>query len=148
MSDKNKAFDIINTELAEHPDAVKFIYAFSAYCHGIDDIIDGEIKDTEGILRVFGMAADVFTCPFWRQYGPMLYIVEKVINNDFSDSEVMKNSEHQWQRQHADVLRCSANNMLHAVLYLLCGREVARRVSLDIRTCSYFNHHDEAGNPH
>lgn len=137
----------IDGYLGNHPDAISFLLAYCRYCHSIDDIIDNKITNPELVLESFDLASQIFNCNFWRQYAAQLFLVERLINNDYADSVKWEKSQNTWELHQADVLRNAANHMTFAVILLLCGRQALREVSAKIRTHSHLKHHDSEGKP-
>lgn len=131
--------------LGDNLDAKNFLIAYHTYTHRIDDIVDEKITDSEFLLKTFELASSIFSSNFWRQYGANLFLVEKLINNDYADSVLYENSTDPWKRHQADVLRHAGNKMVFAVIYLVKGYDALREVSSLIRENSYLHHHDEEG---
>lgn len=137
----------VDLYLGHCPDAIAFLLAYCRYCHKIDDIIDEKITNPEFILETTDLACQIFNCNFWRQYAGSLYVTERLINNDYADSVAWEKSQNTWEKNQADVLRNTANQMTFAVILLICGRDALRKLSSKIRTHSHFRHHDSEGKP-
>lgn len=114
-------------------EAYKFILAWQAYCHGIDDIVDGEVKDVEGKVAVFFTAAAIFTSNYWAKNKHALYPLVAIITGDYVDSNT--------SIPQADVLRGSGNNMLIAVAFLQGGYSLMRHITPKLRKLSWEYHH-------
>lgn len=128
--------DELNQMLSVEPSAIKFIQAYSNYCHLVDDIVDEKFCSSEFVTSVTQAASDVFNSNFWLKYNNgnyNLYIIDALINNDYADSNLWLNSDLKWKHDYANLLRCSMNNMLFAVIFIVAGRDALRKVSLRIR---------------
>ena len=117
-------------------EAFKFLIGFNNYCHGIDDIVDGEVKDSEGIVAIFFTAAVIFHNNYWIKNSKHLLPVLILITNDYVDS----NNEKEKLR---DMLRFCGNNMIKIVAFIEGGYELMRQVSPKLNALSYREHHDE-----
>lgn len=116
-------------------EAYLFIHAWQQYCHSIDDIVDGDVKDSEGIISTFFTAAAIFNSNFWKEYGKELYLVVALITNDYVDS----NNTLMPQK---DFLRGTGNNMLMAIAFIIGGYSHMRNISPKLRILSFKEHHD------
>ncbi len=130
--------------LDDHPDAKLMLKTYCNYCHDVDDIIDEKKIDSEHVLKTQAMMSDILNSDFWVKNAHFLYIVEALINNDYADSNILMNKpKDSPEYQQGDVLRCSGNLMIFAVILLTKGRDALRKVSLAIREASYKAHHDK-----
>jgi hypothetical protein len=138
----------ISKYLAPHPEACRFITAYRDYVHAIDDLIDATLRpDSEQILKTFAQASTLFTLPFWNQYGTLLIVTEKLVNNTYADSVLWENSPLDWQRRDASVLRHAGVDMFFAVVALILGGDKLREISADFRTQCHLIHMNEEGQP-
>lgn len=141
----------IEKHLAPFPGAKEFLFAFSSLCHAVDDLIDQdnpEVKDPKmHVLDTFGLAVDIYSCPFYQHNISWLYPVVKNIHRVYSDSVVWEKSEVEYRRQVADALRCCGNEILLAILEHLCRLPGAdlRRLSLAAREDLWEKSHGEKG---
>lgn len=145
-----RLMDEISKSLAPFPEAGNFITLYRDYVHAIDDLIDMENRpNAEELLRVFAAASVLFTTPFWRQYGPSLLMVERMINNTYADSVrwEQKDLNNTWQNRDASVLRHAGVDMMFAIIDLLLGRDKLREISSAFRYQCHLIHMDEEGNP-
>lgn len=134
--------------LDRDPDAARFISAYNEYAHAIDDIIDEKIVDPEFILKTFKLAAQIYTSNFYLRNYLFLYPAILLAHNMYSDSVILERSNEDWKRREADVLRHSGNEILLAVVSLLCkNHEEFREISLLTRERAYKLHHDDKGEP-
>jgi len=121
-------------------EALQFLCMFNKYCHGIDDIVDGEVKDAEGIISIFLSAGTVFSHSYWQVNGRDLYMTLVLLTNDYADStkptEVMK-----------DLLRFSGNNMIKAVAFLCGGYGNLRNISTKLNDLAFKEHHNSDNQP-
>lgn len=130
---KEELFSEINKVLLKDPASKLFILDYYEYVHKIDDLIDEGIKSNENLLSVFHAASKVFSNDFYRRYGHMLFIVNTLIHNTYSDIIQWEKSEIDWQKAYADNLRHCAIDMVFAVLYIVGGEEAMRKLSLPMR---------------
>jgi len=122
-------------------EACRFIKAYIAYCHAIDDIVDEKMCSSEYITSVTSLASAVYTSNFWIKNAHQLYLVDALINNDWADSCLWEHSTIEWQKNIADVLRNTANNMVFATIFIVAGRGAVRDISLHFRAVNYkFNY--------
>lgn len=125
--------------------AAEFLRLWRAYVHGIDDIIDGEIKAPEGILRVFMQAAFVYSHPFYLQN--MVALRQLVVNctNAYADSVLWEKSDVEWKRQFADHYRHFAAEMVLAIAGICGGYDHMREASKWLREICWKEHHNKDG---
>jgi hypothetical protein len=128
-------------------DALKFIFHWNLYCHGIDDIVDGSLamRDPEQVVGLFAEANLLYTLPFYRANWERLQSVVMLITNAYADSVMWEDSYDKGQRTMADVLRFAGNEMLFAVALICGGYQHMRRVSAKLRNQSWQDHHDQHG---
>lgn len=133
--------------LKDQPDAAQFVIAYRNYIHAVDDIIDEPSKRTaEFIMEISSRASILFTLPFWLEHGPKLIVLDQMINNTFADSVIWENSDVEWQKRDAMVLRHCGIDMFLAVIFICFGRDKMREISLDFRKQAHLLHMDEGGN--
>jgi hypothetical protein len=131
--------------IGEDTDAAKFVRAFGSWCHAIDDVVDGETKDSEGIIKAFMLPAAIFSSNFYQQNIQALFPIVMLIANAYADSVQWEKSCEEWKARQSDVLRNCGNEMLLAVIGICRGYEAMRQVSQMIRENSHYRHHDEDG---
>lgn len=132
--------------LTPFPEAYEFAKRYKDYVHSIDDLIDGPNRPTfEEILKNDALASELFTMPFWRQFGPSLIVLEQVINNCYADSVEWENDALEFKRRDAMVLRHAGIEMFFAVILLTAGRESLRKISSRFRAQCHSLHMNEKG---
>jgi hypothetical protein len=134
--------------------AAHFLLLWRAYVHAIDDIIDGDMKEREEIIRSFILAQEIYTHGFFIQHGPELKRLVRLVTNAYADSVAWEQDEKEWRRQIADTLRHAGNEMVLAVVDLCAeaqvpgtGYDAMRSVSLQLRALNYWEHHTPDGRP-
>jgi hypothetical protein len=123
--------------------AAQFLCLWAQYCHGVDDIVDGDTKDAEGVIHAFALAPIVYGHPFFLEHISALRVVALLVSNMYADSEKMKTGVG-WMKSFADVYRHAGNEMVLAVALICGGYEHMRAVSFEQRaTCYDTQHKDE-----
>jgi hypothetical protein len=128
-------------------EAKSFLLLWRAYVHGIDDIVDGDVKDGEGIIRVFLLAAELYSHPFYLRHLASLKQVVVNCTNAFADCVPWEKHGEAWQQQWADHYRHFGSEMVLAVAYLCGGYDNMRRISPQLRAICWHEHHDKDGKP-
>lgn len=117
--------------LAQAPDAINLVQAYTKYVHFIDDLVDGDIPRSHiNILKLTNMAAELHTNPFYCKYASILLVVDSVINSIYLvciDWE--REDAEEWKRRHADVLRHAGLQFFLSVLYIVAGYEALSEVA-------------------
>lgn len=129
----------INEILTPYPEALAFINAYNEYVHLIDDIVD-EKHDVSDILKVFSLAATIYSSNFWQQNKDALWVIEQLINNTYRDSVVWEQSSVAWKRNHAKSLSHCGYNMFYAVILIVAGKDKLDEISLRFREHSHTKH--------
>lgn len=130
--------------LSPFPEAYEFAKKYKDYVHILDDLVD-EDKGTEKILIAASKASELFTMPFWRQFGPSLIVLEQVINNTYADSVEWENDALEFKRRDSMVLRHAGIEMFFAIILLTAGRESLRKISSRFRAQCHELHMNEKG---
>lgn len=125
-------------------DALFFLQAWCLHTHAIDDFIDNKVRDRDKFLALLVEASAVFTCSFYQQHAPSLEPVVLLINSAYGDSMKWEKADMEWQRQWADTLRFSGNEMVIKVAEICGGYRLARDVSTQLREDSWTSHHNES----
>lgn len=126
--------------LKDHPDACNFVSDYRNYIHGIDDIIDGDLLGSEGILHIFHLASKIFSSDFYHQYRQYLFPIEILINNTYADSCLWEKSGVNWKHRDSGVLRHTGIDMFLFVVYIVAGRQKMREISEKFRSqCHEFH---------
>lgn len=148
MSSKRTAYiDFIAKYLGDNIDAHLWVLSYGVYVHAIDDIIDGDKTDSEFILKTFEFASMIYSYPFYLQNLHILYPLVKTASNTYMDSVKMEQSKEKWARDYADILRTHGNEVILAVIEIVCGLDIRRQASMELREISYKAHHNELGQP-
>lgn len=156
--DKFGLLERLNHYLKGRVDAQTFLLRYRDYNHEIDDLIDipERRSDNEFILRVLNTALDVLSHPFYTNHVAELYSVIKIIHNTYADSVKWEKSSEAWQKTIADVVRNAGNEMVIQVVRIVVREETGsenlayeamRDISWRAKAQSYFDHHDDKGNP-
>ena len=138
--DKIALFNEINVILDKDPSAKSFVLEYTQYVHMIDDLIDEGIKSHENLISVFYKASQVFSNDFYRRYCHMLFTVNALITNTYSDIVRWEKSEVNWKVSYADSARHCALDMFYAVILILGGMETLRNISIRFREHCIVNH--------
>lgn len=120
---------------------------WSPYVHAIDDIIDGDRKGPEDILRAFALAAQLYAHPFYLRNLAELKRLVLVITNLYADSVAWERSEARWQRDWADHNRHAGMEMVLAVAQICGGYDHGRVISGEQRCICWHEHHTPTGEP-
>ena len=134
--------------LAPHPEAMEFVLRYWQYCHAVDDIIDDPEcrQNNEKILASYQLAADVFSCPFYRENVATLRPVEFMVNNTYADSVIWENPNNErWKQRDSQALRHVGIDMFLITVSICCDRETMRKISSEMRTYSHLKHMKEEG---
>lgn len=130
------------------PVAVDWLVKYNAYCHIVDDLVDGDVDPKTGALEAALQAMTLYSHPFWIQNHVRLLAVARLCHLNYADSVDWEDSPHKWQRAEADTIRHCGSDMVRAVVDLIGGMDEARRISPILRIIGYEDHHDAQGNPH
>lgn len=123
--------------------AAEFLRLWAEYCHAIDDIVDGDERSAQHVIRSFATGACVFHHPFYLQNLACLRQIVLLVSNEYADSVEFEKSPEPWKRAHADVLRHAGNLMVIAVAQLCGGWDHARKISVKQREACYRMQHPE-----
>lgn len=124
-------------------EAIEFLCIWARYCHGVDDIVDGDCKTAEAILSTFSVAPLLFSHPFYLRNLCALRQVVLLVTNMYADSVKWENGKELWQREFANCYRHCGNEMLIAVAQICGGYDHARTISLEQRSICYETQHPE-----
>lgn len=125
-------------------EAAEFLCLWSRYCHAVDDVVDGDTKDAEGIISAFAQAPLVYGHPFYLEHMSALRVVALLVSNMYADSEDMARGSEPWHHQFAEAYRHAGNEMVMAVALICGGYEHMRDVSFDQRATCYETQHPAA----
>lgn len=125
--------------------AAEFLRLWRTYVHGIDDIIDGDTKDFEGVIRVFMQAAFVYSHPFYLSNLPSLRQIAINCTNAYADSVRWERDSEEWKRNFSDHYRHFAAEMVIAIAFLCGGYDHMRAASVMLRELCWCEHHNDKG---
>ena len=135
--------EIFENELRElfkdRKEALEFLLLFAGYGAVIDDLIDEE-KTTQRIKTCCWLASEVFNCPYWNKYKGQLYILDKIVHNQYFDSVLWEKEPEEWKRQHAKVYSHAGMMMTLAVILIEFGEETMQKYSLKLREYAFLKH--------
>ena len=141
-------FKELATKVANGNDeALVFLGLWANYAHGIDDIVDEDIKGAEAIMHVFMLGHLVYNCPFFVRNRACLDAVMVHTYGLYTDSERLKKEGKTWATAYADIIRCCGNDVVRAVAYIVGGFEHMQAISLCLAEESYKEHHNEKNEP-
>ncbi len=144
MSDKLRVK--IDELLRPFPEAQRFVQLYTEYAHAIDDIIDEKLTDPEFILRTFDLAAEVYSCKFYRDNVHILRSIDFMSNNTYLDSVLWERSDESFKKVAAGTLRHAGLDLFLATVSICCGREKMRSISMEMREHTFICHLDAEGN--
>lgn len=139
--------DIYKQAANGNMDALAFLMGWNHYSHGIDDVIDNEVKDYEFFLQVLAYANTLYSCPFYQKHVQKLQPIIRQVTSRYADSVRMEKSDKAWEKQWADTLRFCGNDLVEAVAEITGGYDLLRKVSPLLRECSWKDHHNELEQP-
>lgn len=130
--------------------ALDFMRRFMHLAHNIDNVIDDEITEPEGVLRVFMQMAVFFAAnPFFIENRTVLFPVIITSMDHYANSVMWEHSVDPEKRALADVLRSVGTSVVNFTA-LLCNKgnvDAMRDISPQNQLNSWAEHHDESGNP-
>lgn len=124
------------------------------YCHEIDDLIDEDTKLEHDVARklvagahacrIGAIALDLYTHPFFLKN--MATLKEAMMTNtlNYADSVATEESQVEWQRQFSDWARHGWVQVCLTVARICGGFDHAKSLSMELRTMSYVDHHDQS----
>jgi len=86
--------------LDRDPSARLFVFQYVRYIHAVDDLIDGDIKGPEAVLKISNSATEVYSNDFYRRNAHLLFIIDTLINNTYADSVQWGGSLHIHEGRH------------------------------------------------
>jgi hypothetical protein len=122
--------------LADRKEAQYFVTAYQAYTHLVDDCVDEE-KSEDRVRQLTQLAGICYNCEYWKKYGHLLYIVDRLIHNTYFDAAEWEKSDDKWKRQHAASLVHCNYNMLFAVVMIEFGECKLKEISLKVREAAH-----------
>jgi len=130
----------------ENPHAMSWLALWREYVHAIDDIEDEETTP-EFRQRVYVLALELYTHPFFRDNELRLKQVVLNCTNAYADTLAWERSPVAWQREFADHYRHFGAEMVIAVAHICGGYDHARSISLELRATCWLEHHNDQGDP-
>ncbi len=127
-------------------EAITWLTLWREYVHGIDDVEDEETTP-EFRQRLYVLALELYTHPFFRKHEDRLKQVVLNCTNAYADTLAWEKSAVAWQQQFADHYRQFGAEMVIAVAQITGGYDHARGISLELRTVCWLEHHDQEGKP-
>jgi hypothetical protein len=129
-----------------NPEALRFLFNWNLFCHGIDDIIDDTKRtDPEEVIAAFAQANIVYSLPFYQANAARLQTTIMLVTNAYADSVAWEKSPNKGHQSMADVLRFAGNEMVFAVALICGGYRHMRAISASVREFSWDTHHTETG---
>lgn len=125
-------------------EAEQFLAAWSAYVHGIDDLVD-ETTTNEFKIKLFIQALDLYNQPFYLKNRERLNGLIISCTNLYADSVAWEKSGVTWQKTFADWARHAGVEMVLQIACIVGGYDHMRAISLELRTINYVEHHNEKG---
>lgn len=129
---------------AGNAEAMQWLSLWREYVHAIDDIEDEETT-AEFRQRVYVIALELYTHPFFKANELRLKQVVLNCTNAYADSLAWEKSEVKWQAEFADHYRHFGAEMVIAVAQICGGYDHARGISLELRRTCWLEHHDAEG---
>jgi hypothetical protein len=126
-------------------EAMSFLRLWSGYVHGIDDLIDEPGMTNEAKIGLFIQALQVYNHPFYLKHRTSLNPIIIGVTNLYADSVAWEKSPDAWKQAFSDWARHAGAEMVLAVANLAGGYAHMRRISLELRTVNYCEHHNEKG---
>ncbi len=126
--------------------AAQFLCFWREYVHQIDDLVDGDTKGPEALLKAFMLAAFVYTQPFFTENVGALKQIAINCTNAYADT-VMWEKDTSWRGNFSDHYRHFASEMVLAVASICGGYEHMRKISPILREMGWNEHHNTKGEP-
>lgn len=147
MSYQDQYIEFLRKYLGHCPEALAWLSGYGVYAHGVDDIIDGDKTDHEHILKIFELAAVIYSSDFYRQHAHILYPLVIMAHQTYRDSVILERGPEEWKIKVADACRQTGNEVVLAVIQIASGVEVRDKASLELRELSWHTHHTLEGKP-
>ena len=120
-------------------EALDFLRRWTIYAHAVDDIVDGDLTNKEGIIAAFIAAGELYTHPFFQKHQGLLCGVIVSVTNQWADTVSIENNNTSSKdlKEWAEHARHCGQEMVAAVAYLCGGWQHARSMSLEQRKLTY-----------
>lgn len=110
---------LVDSYLGVDEEARSFALLFASYCHGIDDIIDGDKQDAAFIVQIFELAATLYSSDFYQKHIGELYPIVKSISVTYVTSVMLDRMTEGWAKQWAYILKSYGNQMMVAICQIV-----------------------------
>lgn len=138
-------FDFLDKLCKGDAEAKAFIAGWARWCHGIDDVVDGDRDSAEDIIRAFAGSILLFSSPFYQRHTVHLAAIALNVAHKYADAARWEHSGVEWERRWADYLRHAGRDMMMAVAFIIGGYDHAREMSvLQWDLCRKQQHGEEA----
>lgn len=127
-----------------HEEAWEYLKLSCEYYETVDDEMD-EPFDEERKRKLTSLAACVYNTTYWRKYGQMLYLVDRIIHCQYFDSAMWERSDEPWKKRDSKALSHAAVNMVFAVILLEFGQDTLDKFSLKFREHAHKLHLKDIG---
>ena len=128
------------TELfKDRPKAYEFLKLYGEHGELVDDLVD-EIVTPELVEKESRLAHAVSNCEYWRTWQRELYLVSRLVHNQFFDSVKWESAQEEWKRRDAKALSHCGYNMLFSVILIEFGEETLMKFSLRFREHAHLRH--------
>lgn len=121
--------------------AIAFLMLWRRYCHSIDDLIDGDLKGNQELLRTLALAAEVYNHPFYVEHRALLYPIARRVTIVYAVVVDWEHSPTDWKRQWADHYRHAAVEMWITIADMLGGYDHALPWVRECFATAYVQHH-------
>jgi hypothetical protein len=144
MTRQQQFIHLIKKYLSNDADAVFWTIAYVAYCHGIDDVIDGDKTDYEFILLNFRTAISLYTYHWFQKHQDQLIPLLITAHDSYRDSVCMERSLRQedWEKHVGDVIRQNTLDVILMIIFIVSGLEARNQAALEFRKLAYETHHE------
>ena len=140
---KSSIFQIYEEATRGNEEAEKFLQAFHAWAHLIDDIVDEPNRDRLDAVEVAMMANVLFSCPFYYQHAASLQMVTALIADAYRVSVIAERRGGDYARL-ADSLRLCGNQMVLAVAMIVGGWAHMQMISAKLWPAAWESQHPPA----
>jgi hypothetical protein len=138
-------------------EAAQWLRLGREYVHLFDDIVDEgcvlgvDLQTVErtkhAVIRMAGMALELYTHPWFRRYSDFLMPVMLLANVNYGDSVAWEGADEKWKREASDWIRHGWLEAVKMTAYLCGGYEHTAQFSRACWEIAYRMHHDEKGLP-
>jgi len=140
--DKDPVYKEIEELFCNKPEALAFVFNYMQYVHYIDDLVD-EAQSVNNVKGITTYASIVYSSEYWHNNRATLYIVDRLISNQYFDSVTWEHTDELWKKQQARVLNQCGYMMLFAVILLEFGEIKLTEISIKFREYCHNKHKDD-----